>query len=948
MALADERSEAARWERVHQLFGDALDLMTKDRAEFLARECANDAELRTEVESLLKASRESDEYFGDLADRAGLTLSSETGEATDPLGFRDRESDDKAKELVGERIGQYRVLEWIGRGGTASVYLAERDGDGFTQRVALKVVQRRLKDRLIEGRSSEERRILARLEHRSIARLIDGGVTPAGFPFYAMEFVDGTDVLSYCDEQQLGMGDRLALFLEVCAPVQFAHEQLVIHCDLKPNNILVTPDGHVKLLDFGVARLIDPDSAGGGEAGLFTPAYASPEQVRREPPGTASDVYSLGVLLYVMLTGRMPYRFETPMGDEIVRTVAEVVPAVPSEVVTQPGRTWTGGTRAEGSAADLSGYRSTTPSDLKRDLRGDLDAIVMKALAKDPPDRYTTVEQLASDIGRHLAHEPVTSVPLTTPYRARKFVRRNRGTVLAAAVIALALAGGVGTTLWQASLATSAAEAAAEEAEKAKRVADLMSELFRLSDPQENLGDAVTARDMLDRGTERILTEFGDQPVVQADLLAEVARIYNNLGAYDEAEPLVQRAIDLRSEQFGPLSAEVSEGLISMGKLRANLSDPNGAIELLSHAIDIRGPLFEEPDPLLVEAKATLGWALRETGNNLRAAQLFTEALAEQRLLDPSAHEIADLMFGQASSFHDDGMLEAADSVFNEVLANIDPDARPDPNAVSALRRVGMVRRLREQYSEAEPLLEAAVDMGTRLYGPDHGLVLNATQEYLLNQTALGRWQEGEEGYRDALGVSLSSLGEGHELTARLQEGLAVLLEYRGEYAEAVGLQKASLLEKVLRHQDRDHPGVVASLVAVGRILALHGEIREAREYLAEAELMNERLGAGRGVTAMSIARARGIIARAEGDFGPAEAHVLDAISIGEEVLTRPSHRYLTGARTEYADVLLAAGRMEEASEVLVELERLLIQRIGERHPLLDEVRARQARARAG
>lgn len=917
MVRPDDRAEAARWDRVHRLFGDVLELPPEERDAYLARECSEDEDLRSEVLSLLHAAQASDDYFGDLADRAGLTLSSETSEASDSHSDGTGEPEDRARELVGERIGQYRIIEWLGRGGSASVYLAERDGDGFTQRVALKVVRRRLKDRILEDRSAEERRILARLEHRSIARLIDGGVTPDGFPFYAMEFVEGSDVLSHCDELQLGLAERLRLFLEVCAPVQFAHERLVIHNDLKPSNIFVTPDGHVKLLDFGVARLVDPDGEGSGQAGLwFTPAYASPEQVRREPAGTPSDVYSLGVLLYVLLTGRRPYRFGSTHRDEIVRTVGEVVPALPSEAAPDPGP-----------------------------LRGDLDAIVMKALAKDASDRYTTVEQLVTDIERYLAHEPVSSVPLTAGYRFHKFLRRNRGTVTAATIVAITIVAGVGATLWQAARATEAAAAAAEEAEKAQRVADLMTDLFRLSDPQETLGDTVTARDLLDRGTERILTEFGDQPVVQADLLTEVARVYNNLGAYSDAEPLVQRAIDLRVEEFGRRSPEVSEGLYNMGVLRANLSDPNGAIELLAEAVDIRDSLVEGPDSLTIQARSTLAWSLRETGSNDRAAELFTVALAEQRSLDPDSHQIADLMFGQASSFHDDGMLEAADSVFSEVLANIDPEARPDPNAVSALRRVGMVRRLREQYHEADPILRTAVDMGARLYGPEHGLVLNAQQEYLANQIGLGRWAEAESGYRDALETSMATLGEGHELTARIQEGLALSLEFQGRYAEAVDLQKASLLEKVLRHQDRDHPGVVASLVAVGRILALNGDQREALEYLDEARDMDERLGGGGGVTAMALARAHAIIARQNGEFEIAERHLLEAITIGEEILARPSHRYLTAARSEYADVLLAAGRTDEAVEVLTQVEALLVERVGEGHPLIDDVRARRARA---
>ena len=293
--------EAARWERVQELLAEALDLEGDAREAFLAEACDDD-EIRREVDSLIEASEASEAYFGDLADRAGMTLSPDTSPPPEHERPERTTAEDQARALIGSRIGQYTLLDWLGQGGMASVYLAEREGDGFVQRVALKIVSTKVSDPLIQRRSNEERRILARLEHFGIARLIDGGVTSEGYPFYAMEFVQGKDVLRHCDDLRLTVEQRLRLFLDVLVPVQYAHERLVIHCDLKPSNIYVTDRGTVKLLDFGVARLIDPESAGSGTTGLwFTPAYASPEQVRREPPGTASDVYSLGVLLYSSL-----------------------------------------------------------------------------------------------------------------------------------------------------------------------------------------------------------------------------------------------------------------------------------------------------------------------------------------------------------------------------------------------------------------------------------------------------------------------------------------------------------------------------------------------------------------------------------------------------------------------------------------------------------------------
>ena len=452
MTGTESEGGAARWERVQEIFAEALARTGEEREAYLRRACRGDDVLRDEVESLLDASAASDVYFGDLADRAGITLSPTLDEAGSP---ETGAGEDPRPDLIGQRLGQYEVLRWLGAGGMASVYLAERRGEGFTQRVALKVVTRRISDPSVERRPHEERRILARLEHHAIARLIDGGITEEGCPFYAMEYVEGTDVLAYCDEERLDVAGRLRLFLDVCAAVQFAHERLVVHCDLKPNNIFVTTEGNVKLLDFGVARLIDPDSEGDELTGLwFTPAYASPEQVRRERPGTASDVYSLGVLLYELLTGHRPYRFQSRLREEVVRTVGEVTPTPPSEIVTQPTLRAHG---AEVPPRTLARSRASTPEAMRRRLKGDLDTIVMKALAKEQGARYSTADQLAGDIRRHLEHRPISALPSTPRYRLSKFVHRNRGTVVAAAFVFVTLGAGIAATLWQAGRATEAA-----------------------------------------------------------------------------------------------------------------------------------------------------------------------------------------------------------------------------------------------------------------------------------------------------------------------------------------------------------------------------------------------------------------------------------------------------------------------------------------------------------
>jgi len=546
------------------------------------------------------------------------------------------------------------------------------------------------------------------------------------------------------------------------------------------------------------------------------------------------------------------------------------------------------------------------------------------------------------------SHEPVAAVVSTPAYRAAKFVRRNRGALSAAGLVALAVIAGAGAPLWQASRATRAAELAAEEAEKARMVADLMGDLFRLSDPSETLGDTITARDLLDRGTERIRTEFGDQPVVQAELLSEVARVYTSLALYRRARPLVERALELRTAEFGEESLEASESLDQLGALLIRMSEPGDGIPLLERSIAIREARAERPDALLVDAKAELGWAVRQAGEHTRAAALFSEALQEQQGLGPNPSAVADLMFGLAASYHDNGMLEEADSVFTSIIDRMDPEASPTPNAIEALSRIGVLRRLREQYREADPILRSAMEMGTRLLGPEHPFVLEASQEYAMNAWALGRWDEAEGILRITRTTAERVLGPEHEMTATIGGGLATVLEESGHFDESLLYEQIWLEEKVRRHEGRDHPGIASSLAGVGRSLALAGRTTEARSYLDRADAMIERLGTVPSVYSIHVERARGIMLAEEGDFEGADEHFRRAIRLCDELLTRRTHRFATAAKFEYATMLVAAGRNEEAVGLLDETEALIIERVGEPHPLVDRVRALRAEAISG
>jgi serine/threonine protein kinase len=430
-----------RYRQIRSLYEAALDREGEERAAFLRTACQGDEDLFEQVNQLIITH-----------DRTG-------GFLQNPLLTLDFGSEPFPR-MEGRQIGAYRVLRELGRGGMGAVYLAARSDESFKRTVAIKVVRPHLDGTAVIRRFRHEREILAALDHPHIARLLDGGSTEEGLPYFVMEYVDGQPIDTWCNERSLTITERLSLFKGVCAAVEYAHTHLVVHLDLKPGNILVTADGTAKLLDFGIAKLLHPagDIVLAAESvtlpNIMTPDYASPEQVRGGPLGVASDVYSLGVVLYELLTGHRPYRMRSRLLHEVVRVICEEEPTRPSTVVMQ-----TEGSVADGPASApltperVSAVREGDSAKLRRRLEGDLDSILLKALRKEPGERYGSVDQLNEDLRRHLENQPVAARKGTWRYRLARFVRRHRALLLLAGLLATTLCIGVMTTLWQERLA---------------------------------------------------------------------------------------------------------------------------------------------------------------------------------------------------------------------------------------------------------------------------------------------------------------------------------------------------------------------------------------------------------------------------------------------------------------------------------------------------------------
>jgi non-specific serine/threonine protein kinase/serine/threonine-protein kinase len=485
------------------------------RDEVLAAACGGDSALREEAEKLLAHHTAAGSYLDES-----------------PFEILPRLHD--VSSVLGQKFGPSRVTEEIGGGGMGVVYKAVRDDEQYERKVAIKLIKRGMDSEAILRRFVVERQILANLNHPNVARLLDGGITEDGRPYFVMEYIEGEPIDRYCAARKLATAERLKLFRIVCKPVQYAHQNLVVHRDIKPSNILVTADGTPKLLDFGIAKLLQSDTGFGAdltatELRVMTPEYASPEQVRGEPITTASDIYSLGVLLYELLTGRRPYHFKSHLPEEVRRVISEAEPEKPSAAVSRPKGPADMGADHSTSTSPEDGVetRGVAPQRLSRRLRGDLDKIVLKALRKEPLRRYTSVEQFSEDIRRHLEGLPVSAQNDTFKYRTQKFVRRHSAGVLAASLVVVALIGGMAATLWQARVARAERAKAERRFNDVRKLANMF--VFDYHDAIATLPNSTPVRQRLVKDAleylDRLAQEAGDDPSLQRELAAAYLKV---------------------------------------------------------------------------------------------------------------------------------------------------------------------------------------------------------------------------------------------------------------------------------------------------------------------------------------------------------------------------------------------------------------------------------------
>jgi len=715
-----------RWRQIDDLFAEALERPAGEREAFLAAACRGDAELLRAVEELLAADEES---------ASATFLERPAGEL---LGFM--------PELQG-RLGPYRLLRRLGDGGMGTVYLARREDEHYERDVAVKVIRSGVQSPEALHRFFAERQILARLEHPNIARLYDGGSTEDGRPYLVMELVEGMPVDEYCDAHQLSIDRRLDLFRRICSAVEYAHQNLLVHRDLKPANILVTAAGEPKLLDFGIAKRLEPGSSTVPDmtrTGLrmMTPVYASPEQIRGEAIATTSDVYALGVLLYELLAGRSPYRGVNGLPHEIERAICEQEPERPSVALFRA----VAGALPPEAIAEARGMR---PHALQRRLRGDLDNIVLMALRKEPGRRYGSAAQLARDLDSHLQSLPVMARPDTLPYRARKFARRHRAGMAAAAVVVLLVAGFIGSLIVQ-------GRRIARERDKARYSLTFLLDTFKDADPYHTKGERLTADEIMTRGAERVSRDLSRQPDVQAALMDAIGEVERGLGRYDRAEPLLERGLELRSATFGPSSMEVADSLEHLGRLKQDRSAYADSENLLRRALAIKRSLLGDRRLEIAKVLNRLGELLVTKGEPTEAEKLHREALSiAMRVEGAIGPTVAESLLLLAKSKKGLGNYAAAERIARQGLIVerkvLDPQ---DPGLYRFQANVGEVLIEAGKFKEAEKLLRASLQAQRRILGQEHPDLAMTLAHLATALHRQGRWAESEAIHREALAAA--------------------------------------------------------------------------------------------------------------------------------------------------------------------------------------------------
>ncbi len=814
--------DAERWQAVDRLFSAALERPVAGRAAFVHGASKGDEALCEEVLELLAASTD-DAFLASPDDQQ--SLQGMLAEAAS--GAAGQGNKGAVDPLLGATLGAYRIERALAHGGMGTVYLGERT-EGFTQQVAIKTLRRGIDTDEVVQRFLAERQILARLVHPNIAKLFDGGATPDGRPYFVMEYVNGLPITDYADQARLGIEARLDLFQTVAGALQYAHQHLVVHRDLKPSNVFVSHDGVVKLLDFGIARLVGSEHQWGQTKTstgfrVLTPAYAAPEQVSREPVTTATDVYQLGALFYELMSGVRPFPKDLPEA-ELEQCIVARDPEPLSKVVLSRGS----------DRASARGYVSS--KELAHRLRGDLDVIADTALAKEPGRRYGTVEGMATDVRRHLSGRPIAARPPTLGYQLNRFVRRNRWVVPTSVAALAALVLYVGTL-------NRHNRRLALERDRAEAVTEFVTGLFNSPNPwTDGEGADVTVLEALEAGVQRVETDFTDRPDIRARLLEVIGSSYYWLNRSERAHQVQARAVALRDELSGPSAIESMRARHMLGLTTGAVHGSDSALAIMLPLVDeLEGQAEYEARALYAEVLGSVAWTYWKKPDFEAALRYFASADAAFQQLDPPK----PVIHGEVLR-HYSRAIGQADATSAEAMTTIQrsvallEDALPDDdiNLAAARQDLGSALSNAGEYDASLDALHLAAAAFEEQLEPNDPNLLAVRNNIGFALMAAERLEEAEAAYREvvALYETRESRSKGH---GDAIQNLAVAVERQGRIDEAIDLSLTAY--EVYREVLGEHYVTAFPLLTISGIELDRGRYADALDHLETAYPILER-----------------------------------------------------------------------------------------------------------
>ncbi len=895
-----------QWSAVWDLFHSALEQPADERDNWLRQHCS-DNNVREEVQSLLAASDSEDNPLdGSLSELLPSEFTQQDG--------------------IPDRIGAYRILDRIGQGGMADVYTGERIDGTLNKNVAIKIATGARYSPALHQQFLAERQILSDLSHRNIARLHDGGVTDNGMPYLIMEKIEGQSIIDYCESQRLPLRQRLNLMMQLCSAVSYAHQKLVLHRDIKPGNVLVNDEGNVKLLDFGVAKLLEnpsPSEVTQLYGKIFTPDYASPEQFSGTSLTTASDVYSLGVLMYRLLTGSAPYRTDPDNIQSTIDTVCHTIPALPSRSINP-----------EGVIAAIHGRNGNI-------LKGDLDQIILKAMEKDPAKRYETVSELNQDIDRYLQGHAVVARGQSAGYRLVKFVSRHplaTGSGLLAVVVLGLFAWSMA---WQADRLRTALTKADLEARNSSEVTTFLTSLFDTADPTETSVSDITLSHVIDTGIERIESELDDQPQTKATLLLTLGKLETNLNHFDSARQLLTQAADIQSHLNGPddlntIDANIHLSRLSFGQsrfdeARSGYDDAIQRLEAGTPADQSDQDQNDRRNRLLILAHNGLASTLQQLGELSNAEQHVSTALTLfDSIADPDPDELADTHVVLGSILWSQGRYSEATSPYQSAYTTL--ASRYGEAHYKSLRARSAYATLllrNGRYAEAEATWQSVLEHARPLLGDDHAFIADATNKLGALKIEMGDLGAADDYLTESLAILTRIHGDEPSTNlGNVMSNLALVKKDLIQYEQALQLyQEALAVHRQLFGEQ--HSRIATQLNNIGLILYEQHQLDEAEDYFINAqEMLVPLIGDSHPNLAYSLNNLANVYFYQD-KYSQAEIIARKGLKLRESGLPSDS-AVIASSLTTLGSILVRQGRFDEAG---VALERALDIRTAQLHP---------------